>query len=153
MYILYLLHFMSSALVFCFPPPAVDLSASPYSRLSPIPPACRHVSPESIAAARNDITHYTLSHLPSSLHPPPLTHSVHRRAAFTHAAITARFELLPEGLHVCQVQFVEGDGHLSDGIVPAKAVVVEDLQVQRPLDNLLIWKTWERICRFLALRK
>lgn len=127
-----------------FPP--VDPSASPHPRLSAIPPpARRHISPESIAAARNDITHYIVSHLPSSLHPPPLTHSLLRRAAVTHTAVAARLELLPEGLHVGQVQFVEGDGHLTDGVVSAEAVIVENLQVQSPLDNLLIRETWERI--------
>lgn len=56
----------------------------------------------------------------------------------THAAIATRFQLLPESLHVGQVQFVEGDGHLSYGVIPAKAVVVKYLQIQCPLDNLLI---------------
>ena len=59
---------------------------------------------------------------------------------FTHAAIAAWFQLLPESLHVGQVQFVEGDGHLSYGVVPAEAVVVENLQVESPLDHLLIWE-------------
>lgn len=61
-----------------------------------------------------------------------------RPPAFTHAAITAWFQLLPESLHVGQVQFVERDGHLSDGVVPAEAVVVENLQVESPLDHLLV---------------
>lgn len=136
-----------------FPP--VDPSASPHPRLSAIPPARRHISPESIAAARNDITHYIVSHLPSPIIPPspPLTHSLLCRAAVTHTAIAARLELLPEGLHVGQVQFVEGDGHLTDGVVSAEAVVVENLQVQSPLDNLLIRETWERIGRNLVSGK
>lgn len=72
------------------------------------------------------ITFCPISHLPLLLPvaslktpPPPLT----------HAAIAAWFELLPESLHVGQVQFVEGDGHLSDGVVSAEPVVVENLQV------------------------
>lgn len=60
----------------CLRSPPVYLSASPYSRLSPIPPARRHISPESTAAARNDITHYILSHLPSS-HRPSTPHPLH----------------------------------------------------------------------------
>lgn len=48
---------------------SIYLSASPYSLLSLLPPACCHISPGSITAARNDITHYILSHLLSS--PPP----------------------------------------------------------------------------------
>lgn len=47
----------------------------------------------------------------------------------THAAIAAWFELFPESLHVGQVQLVEGDGHLSNGVVPAEPVVVQNLQV------------------------
>lgn len=55
---------------------------------------------------------------------------VERRAPHpTHAAIAARLQLLPESLHVGQLQFVEGDGHLSDGVIPAEAVVIKDLQV------------------------
>lgn len=47
----------------------------------------------------------------------------------THTAIATWFQLLPESLHVGQVQFVKGDGHLSYGIIPAEAVVVKNLQV------------------------
>lgn len=51
----------------------------------------------------------------------------HRRHRLTHAAVAAGFQLLPEGLHVRQVQFVEGDGHLAYGVIPAEPVVIKDL--------------------------
>lgn len=89
------------------------------------------------------ITLCPISHLPSSS-PSPAPNPL-ALSPLTHTAIAARFELLPEGLHVGQVQFVEGDGHLSDGIISAEAVVVENLQVQSPLDHLLIRETWEGI--------
>lgn len=69
---------------------------------------------------------------PSSLSVPLLSSfppCLSLSSLLTHAAIAARFQLLPESLHVGQVQFVEGDGDLSYGIIPAEAVVIEDLQV------------------------
>jgi len=55
-----------------------------------------------------------------------------------YAAIAARLQVLPEGLHLGEVHLVEGDGHLPDGVVAAEAVVVQDLEVQHPLHHLLV---------------
>ena len=70
--------FLFAFCVFLFRPLAICvvsiyLSASPYSLLSLLPPARCHISPESITAARNDITRYILSH---SLSPPPPSSSL-----------------------------------------------------------------------------
>lgn len=62
----------------------------------------------------------------------------------THAAIAARFQLFPESLHVSKVDLVEWNGHLTDGVIPAKSVIIQHLQVQSALDHLLIRKTWNR---------
>lgn len=98
--------------------------------------------------------HHPLHSVPSSLSPPPsppssssflyLLSPPPSLFLLTHAAIAAWFQLLPESLHVGQIQFVEGDGHLSYGVISAEAVVVENLQVQSPLDHLLIGEPWER---------
>lgn len=42
----------------------------------------------------------------------------------THTAIAAGFQLLPEGLHVGQIDLVQGDGHLSYRVIPAKTVII-----------------------------
>lgn len=115
-----------------FPPLAacvfsVYLSASPYSLLSLLPPAHCHISPGSIMAAGNDITQYILSHLLFT--PPPSPVPFLSPPRLTHAAIAAWFELLPESLHVGQVQFVEGNRHLSNGVISAEPVIVKNLQV------------------------
>lgn len=55
-----------------------------------------------------------------------------------YAAVAARLQVLPEGLHLGEVHLVEGDGHLPDGVVTAEAVVVQHLEVQHPLHHLLI---------------
>lgn len=59
-------------------------------------------------------------------------------AALSYAAITAGLELLPEGLYLAQFHLVKGDRHLSNGVVPAEAVVVQHLEVQSPLPHFLI---------------
>lgn len=56
----------------------------------------------------------------------------------TYTAIATRFQLLPESLHVGQIQLVEWDRYFSYGIIPAEAVIVENLQVQSPLNHLFI---------------
>lgn len=70
-----LFSFLFAFSVFLFLPLAICvvsiyLSASPYSLLSLLPPACCHISPESITAATNDITRYILS-VSHPLSPPP----------------------------------------------------------------------------------
>lgn len=79
-------------------------------------------------------------------HSPPLSLSLSlsRCLSFSYAAITAGLELLPEGLDLAQLHLVEGDRHLADGVVPAEAVVVQHLQVERPLPHLLIGEAWRR---------
>lgn len=94
------------------------------------------------------MTSPTLSHLlfpsiftPLSPHlPVPLQPTSPAPFPLTYTAIAARVQLLPESLHVSKVQFVEGDGHLSYRVIPAESVVVQNLQVQSPLDHLLIGK-------------
>lgn len=61
-----------------------------------------------------------------------------------YAAITAGLQVLPEGLHLGQVHLVERDGHLSNGIIAAEAVVVQDLEVQHPLYHLLVGEPCDR---------
>lgn len=58
----------------------------------------------------------------------------------SYAAITAGLQLLPEGLHLSQFHLVKGDWHLSNGIIPTEAIVVQHLKVQSALSNLLIRK-------------
>lgn len=65
-------------------------------------------------------------------------------APLSYAAITAGLELLPEGLYLAQFHLVKGDWHLSNGVVPAEAVVVQHLEVQSPLPHFLIREAWER---------
>lgn len=59
----------------------------------------------------------------------------------THTAITAWLQLFPDCLHVSQIDLVEGNRHLTYGVVPAESVIIQHLQVQSALDHLLIWET------------
>lgn len=57
---------------------------------------------------------------------------------FSYTAITAGLELLPEGLYLAQFHLVKGNWHLSNGVIPAEAVVVQHLKVQRALSDFLV---------------
>lgn len=59
-----------------------------------------------------------------------------------YTAVTAGLQLLPEGLYLAQFHLVKGDRHLSNGVIPAEAVVVQDLEVESSLSHLLIRKAW-----------
>lgn len=60
------------------------------------------------------------------------------RRSLAYAAITAGLELLPEGFYLAQFHLVKGDRHLSNGVIPAEAVIVQHLQVKSPLSHFLI---------------
>ena len=55
-----------------------------------------------------------------------------------HTAIGTGLQLLAEGQHLCEVQPTQGERDLTDGVIPTKTVIVENLQVKDPLGHLLI---------------
>lgn len=58
----------------------------------------------------------------------------------THAAVTARFKILPEGLQLSELHFIQRNGNLSDWVVTAEPIVIQHLEVQRSLPHFLIWE-------------
>lgn len=53
----------------------------------------------------------------------------HGKQFHPYAAITAGFELLPEGFYLAQFHLVEGDWHLANRVIPTEAVIVQHLKV------------------------